>query len=118
MIVAAIAIAIAVAGRPCGSATLPALRRRRCAVPSGRRCCGLTARFGSPLFELRQARIVGIDPDAVAEAAEEALARDWEPAEIPLWDGAAGERIAAVMSAWVAGGKGGEPGICGAGISG
>ncbi len=63
--------------------------------------------------ELGTNRIVGIDPDTVADAADEALARSWEPARIPLWDGAAAPRIAAVMTAWADGGKGGEPGLCG-----
>lgn len=42
-------------------------------------------------------RVVGTDPDAVLAGAHAALARSWEPADIPLWDGHAGERIAEVL---------------------
>jgi UDP-N-acetylglucosamine 2-epimerase (non-hydrolysing) len=42
-------------------------------------------------------RVVGTDPDEVLSAARSALARSWAPAEIPLWDGKAGERIAEVL---------------------
>ena len=38
-------------------------------------------------------RVVGTDPDRVAEAASEALSRSWQPANIPLWDGNAATRI-------------------------
>ena len=39
-------------------------------------------------------RLVGTDPAAVGAAARDALAADWSPATIPLWDGHSGERIA------------------------
>lgn len=39
-------------------------------------------------------RLVGTDPDAVVAAAETALATPAEPMHPPLWDGAAGPRIA------------------------
>jgi UDP-N-acetylglucosamine 2-epimerase (non-hydrolysing) len=38
-------------------------------------------------------RVVGTDPLVIAEAAEFARSRQWEPAAIPLWDGKAAERI-------------------------
>jgi UDP-N-acetylglucosamine 2-epimerase (non-hydrolysing) len=46
--------------------------------------------------ELGTNRVVGVDPAALAEACREELASDqrFEPAEIPLWDGAAGPRAA------------------------
>ena len=62
--------------------------------------------------EMGTNRVVGIDADAIEDAAGAALARTWQPADIPLWDGAAAERIAAVLSAWAAAGMAGEPGRC------
>lgn len=44
-------------------------------------------------------RLVGVDPDAVVAAGREALEADRRPAEIPLWDGHAAERIAEVLLA-------------------
>lgn len=60
-------------------------------------------------------RVVGTDPDAVADGARDALARRWDPAAIPLWDGRASERIAAVLEAAFDGTVPPEPGICGTG---
>lgn len=62
--------------------------------------------------ELGTNRIVAIDPDAIALGAAEALATSWEPAQIPLWDGRAGGRIAAVLQSAFAEGAG-PPGLCG-----
>ena len=42
-------------------------------------------------------RLVGTDPDAVRAGVMDALAADRSPADIPLWDGHAGERIAEVL---------------------
>ena len=39
-------------------------------------------------------RLVGSDPGAIVDAARYVLASDWEPMQPPLWDGAAGGRIA------------------------
>ncbi len=47
--------------------------------------------------ELGTNRVVGLDPGTVEAAAVQALAQDWSPASIPLWDGRAGVRIADVM---------------------
>ena len=57
-------------------------------------------------------RVVGTDPDVIAEAAREALTRDWHPAQIPLWDGNAAPRIADVLTSWFDGDRTGEPGLC------
>jgi UDP-N-acetylglucosamine 2-epimerase (non-hydrolysing) len=40
-----------------------------------------------------------VEPADIASAAAEALAATWSPAAIALWDGAAGERIAAILAA-------------------
>jgi UDP-N-acetylglucosamine 2-epimerase (non-hydrolysing) len=61
--------------------------------------------------ELGTNRVVGTDPDAIARAARLALAEERLPAEIPLWDGHAAERIAAVMRDWFDGDRGGH-GLC------
>lgn len=52
-------------------------------------------------LELGTNRLVGTDPAALAAACREelALARDFAPAAIPLWDGHAGERAAAAIAA-------------------
>lgn len=47
--------------------------------------------------ELGTNRLVGTDPDAILDAARQALGGPSEPAEIPLWDGRAAERIADVL---------------------
>ena len=39
-----------------------------------------------------------VEPNEIATAAHAALARDWVPADIPLWDGRAGVRIAEVLA--------------------
>jgi UDP-N-acetylglucosamine 2-epimerase (non-hydrolysing) len=39
-----------------------------------------------------------VEPQEIAAAARDALARDWSPAEIPLWDGRAGVRIAEILA--------------------
>jgi len=39
-----------------------------------------------------------VEPDEIAGAAHAALAREWVPAEIPLWDGRAGVRIAEILT--------------------
>ena len=49
--------------------------------------------------ELGTNRVVGTDPDTIVAAAKEALSTSWSPAEIPLWDGMAGQRIADVLLA-------------------
>lgn len=41
--------------------------------------------------------LVGTDPTRLGPAVRDALAATWAPAEIPLWDGHAGERIAEVL---------------------
>lgn len=50
--------------------------------------------------ELGGNRLVGRDPQAFREAVGAALARPWPgtPAEIPLWDGRAGERILGILT--------------------
>ena len=54
-------------------------------------------------IELGTNRLVGVDPPALSEAAEEALAAELppEPPEIPLWDGKAGPRAAEAISAFL-----------------
>jgi UDP-N-acetylglucosamine 2-epimerase (non-hydrolysing) len=47
--------------------------------------------------ELGTNRVIGTDPAAIPPAARAALATEWRPASIPLWDGHAGERIAEVL---------------------
>ena len=42
-------------------------------------------------------RLIGTDPAAIGPAVREARGRPRRPAEIPLWDGKAGERIAGVL---------------------
>jgi UDP-N-acetylglucosamine 2-epimerase (non-hydrolysing) len=39
-----------------------------------------------------------VEPHEIAAAAHEALATEWAPAEIPLWDGNAGVRIAEILT--------------------
>ncbi len=39
-----------------------------------------------------------VEPAEILPAASEALAADWNRSEIPLWDGGAGERIAAGLA--------------------
>jgi UDP-N-acetylglucosamine 2-epimerase (non-hydrolysing) len=53
--------------------------------------------------ELGTNRLVGVEPDALGQAAEEALAADPspEPPEIPLWDGKAGPRAAEAITAFL-----------------
>jgi UDP-N-acetylglucosamine 2-epimerase (non-hydrolysing) len=49
--------------------------------------------------ELGTNRVVGVDADALANAAREALSRERPaPSQIPLWDGAAGPRAAEAVS--------------------
>ncbi|MBW3658745.1 MAG: UDP-N-acetylglucosamine 2-epimerase, partial [Actinobacteria bacterium] len=47
--------------------------------------------------ELGTNRLVGTDPQAVRAAVRDALDSEPQPADIPLWDGKAGERIADVL---------------------
>jgi UDP-N-acetylglucosamine 2-epimerase (non-hydrolysing) len=49
--------------------------------------------------------LVGVDPDALREAAERVLGTDppADPPEIPLWDGKAGPRAAAAVEAFLSG---------------
>jgi UDP-N-acetylglucosamine 2-epimerase (non-hydrolysing) len=47
--------------------------------------------------ELGTNRLAGTDPVAVRDAVKDAISATREPADIPLWDGHAGERIAAVL---------------------
>ena len=49
--------------------------------------------------ELGTNRLVGTDPDAVRAAVADALIAERKPADIPLWDGKAGVRIAEVLLA-------------------
>ena len=44
-------------------------------------------------------QVVGRDPDAIVNAARDALAREVSPRQPALWDGKAGERIADVLAA-------------------
>jgi UDP-N-acetylglucosamine 2-epimerase (non-hydrolysing) len=56
-------------------------------------------------IELGTNELVGVDPEALREAAERALAADppAEPPRIPLWDGQAGPRAAAAIEAFLSG---------------
>jgi UDP-N-acetylglucosamine 2-epimerase (non-hydrolysing) len=47
--------------------------------------------------------LIGVDPDALGEAAQRALAADFpsKAPEIPLWDGQAGPRAAAALEAFL-----------------
>jgi UDP-N-acetylglucosamine 2-epimerase (non-hydrolysing) len=56
-------------------------------------------------IELGTNELVGVDPEALREAAERALAADLpaEPPRIPLWDGQAGPRAAAAIEAFLSG---------------
>jgi UDP-N-acetylglucosamine 2-epimerase (non-hydrolysing) len=47
--------------------------------------------------ELGTNRLAGTDPQAVAAAVRDAVAAERRAGDIPLWDGRAGERIAAVL---------------------
>lgn len=47
--------------------------------------------------ELGTNRLVGLDPDAIVAAGQEALRAERRSAAIPLWDGNAGKRIAEVL---------------------
>ena len=47
--------------------------------------------------ELGTNRLVGVDPNDIVAAAGEALAREWGPAEIPLWDGNTATRIVDIL---------------------
>jgi UDP-N-acetylglucosamine 2-epimerase (non-hydrolysing) len=49
--------------------------------------------------ELGTNRLVGTDPDALRAAVADALVAERRPADIPLWDGKAGRRIADVLLA-------------------
>jgi hypothetical protein len=49
--------------------------------------------------ELGTNRIVGTDPDIILAAATDTLSRSWSPAEIPLRDGMAGQRVADILLA-------------------
>lgn len=50
-------------------------------------------------IDLGTNQLVGLDPDLIEQVATEALSKSWSPAEIPLWDGQAGKRIADVLAA-------------------
>jgi UDP-N-acetylglucosamine 2-epimerase (non-hydrolysing) len=54
-------------------------------------------------IELGTNELVGVDPEALRDAAERALANEMpaEPPEIPLWDGRAGPRAAAAIEAFL-----------------
>jgi len=56
-------------------------------------------------IELGTNELVGVDPDALREAAERELGEDLpaDPPEIPLWDGKAGPRAAAAVEAFLSG---------------
>jgi len=55
--------------------------------------------------ELGTNELIGVDPEALREAAERSLAAEVpdQPPEIPLWDGRAGPRAAAAIKAFLAG---------------
>jgi UDP-N-acetylglucosamine 2-epimerase (non-hydrolysing) len=55
-------------------------------------------------IELGTNRLVGVDPEALREAAQAALDSDppADPPQIPLWDGQAGPRAAAAVEAFLA----------------
>ena len=54
--------------------------------------------------ELGTNELIGVDPEALREAAERVLGADppAEPPQIPLWDGQAGPRAAAAIEAFLA----------------
>ena len=54
-------------------------------------------------MELGTNELVGVDPDALREAAQRTLAADVpaEAPEIPLWDGKAGPRAAAAIESFL-----------------
>jgi len=61
-------------------------------------CLTLRANTERPVtVELGTNQVVGTDPAAIIEGAQFALSREWEPAQIPMWDGRAAERIADVL---------------------
>lgn len=73
-----------------------------------------SAAVGVPCLTLRESterpvtlslgtnRLVGNDPDRIRRAFVSALRGDWPRAqEIPLWDGKAGERVAAELADWL-----------------
>ena len=62
--------------------------------------------------ELGTNRLIPADPDLIAAAAAEALAQAWTPAAIPLWDGRASERIAAILREEFDSGPSREHGLC------
>ncbi|MCC7416124.1 MAG: UDP-N-acetylglucosamine 2-epimerase (non-hydrolyzing) [Acidobacteria bacterium] len=52
--------------------------------------------------ELGTSRLVGSEPAAIRAAFRQVLAGEWPPGRsIPLWDGAAGERIADALASWL-----------------
>ena len=54
--------------------------------------------------ELGTSRLVGNDPARIRPAFDEIMAGQWpKGAEIPLWDGRAGERVAREIVGWIAG---------------
>jgi UDP-N-acetylglucosamine 2-epimerase (non-hydrolysing) len=55
-------------------------------------------------------RLIGLDPAAILPAVEAALATPVSPADIPLWDGRAGRRIADVLLADLASSPGASEG--------
>lgn len=61
-------------------------------------CVTLRANTERPVTcELGTNRLAGTDPSAVSQAVSEALVADRSPGTIPLWDGSAGRRIAAIL---------------------
>ena len=73
-----------------------------------------TAALGIPCLTLREnterpvtltlgtSRLVGNDPHKITAAFDDVLNGRWTKGQpIPLWDGQAGERIAAELAAWV-----------------
>ena len=63
-------------------------------------------------IEMGTNRLVGNESEDVAAAAVKALALDWRPAQIPLWDGHAATRIAAILSEQFDAGVRGAFGLC------
>ncbi|HEY1238447.1 MAG TPA: UDP-N-acetylglucosamine 2-epimerase, partial [Solirubrobacterales bacterium] len=55
-------------------------------------------------IELGTNELIGVDPDALREAAERSLGADppSDPPKIPLWDGQAGPRAAAAIEGYLA----------------
>ena len=61
-------------------------------------CLTLRSTTERPItVELGTNQIIDVEPESIEAAARDALSRQWKPACIPLWDGKAAQRIAAVL---------------------